>query len=255
MSHQPSAQYIDDVNAQPGSTSPAETPWWRGLPSQCAVCRGWGRGRICGTCTRRFAPPADRCRRCAIRVPPGVGTCGNCVRSSPPFDSALAAVDYAHPWDRLIADLKFNDALDLVGSMSDLLIAAHRQHPAVHPDLMLPVPLGPRRLRERGYNQSWELARRCARTMGCQTEPALLLRIRDTPHQLSLARGQRVANVRGAFAVDPTRRAELKGRTITLIDDVMTTRATAAELTRVLLDAGAIAVHVWVVARTPSPGH
>ncbi len=186
-------------------------------------------------------------------MPTGVGLCGDCVRTPPPFAGALAAVDYAHPWDRLIGDFKFSDGLDLAGSMARLLIAVHRQGVGERPDLMLPVPLGPRRLRERGYNQSWELARRCARTLGCPTDPALLRRIQDTPHQLSLPRERRIANVKGTFAVDPTRRAELAGRTVTLVDDVMTTQATAAELTRVLLTAGAVAVQVWVFARTPPP--
>ena len=83
----------------------------------------------------------------------------------------------------------------------------------------------------------------------------MLLRIRDTPHQLSLPRERRLANVRGAFAVEPTRRAEVVGRRIALIDDVMTTQATADELSQVLLDAGALSVQVWVVARTPPPEH
>lgn len=186
---------------------------------------------------------------------PGIGVCGACVRSPPPFDSALAAVDYAHPWDRLIGDLKFHDALDLADPMAALLVAAHRQRGDAAPDLLLPVPLGPRRLRERGYNQSWELSRRCARRMGCQTDAALLRRTQDTSHQLSLPRERRAANVQGTFAVEPRRRDELQGRTVTLLDDVMTTQATAAELTRTLQAAGVVAVHVWVVARTPAPGH
>jgi predicted amidophosphoribosyltransferase len=114
--------------------------------------------------------------------------------------------------------------------------------------------MGAGRLRERGYNQSWELARRCARRLGCRTDATLLLRIKDTPHQLSLPRQHRIANVTGAFAVEPTRRHELKGCAVTLVDDVMTTQATASELTRVVRAAGAVAVHVWVVARTPVPG-
>ena len=81
-----------------------------------------------------------------------------------------------------------------------------------------------------------------------------MLRIKDTPHQLSLPREQRIANVKGSFAIEPRRRDELKGRSVVLVDDVMTTQATAAELTRVVKAAGAVAVHVWVVARTPPPG-
>ena len=118
---------------------------------------------------------------------------------------------------------------------------------------MLPVPLSAARLSERGYNQSWELARRCARHLGCRADSELLIRIKDTSRQASLSREQRATNMRGAFAVEPTRRAEVRGRSVTLVDDVMTTQATADEAARTLLTAGALSVDVWVVARTPSP--
>ena len=185
----------------------------------------------------------------------GVAVCGRCVRSPPRFDRAIAAVDYTHPWDRLISDFKYRGALDLGLALCDLLMAARQRDGEDAPDWLLPVPLGAQRLRERGYNQSWELARRCARRLGCPTDAALLLRIRETPHQLSLPRERRLANVRSAFAIEPTRRAEVVGRRIALVDDVMTTQATAGELSQVLLNAGAQSVQVWVVARTPAPEH
>ena len=177
------------------------------------------------------------------------------MRTPPSFDSAIAAVDYSHPWDRVISDFKYRSGLDRAEALCDLLMAAQSRHAGEQPECLLPVPLGAQRLRERGYNQSWELARRCARRLGGHTDAAMLLRIRETPHQLSLPRERRLANVRGAFAIEPTRRAEVVGRRIALIDDVMTTQATADELSRVLLDAGARSVQVWVVARTPSPEH
>ena len=90
--------------------------------------------------------------------------------------------------------------------------------------------------------------------MGSASDAALLLRLKNTPHQLSLAPEQRAGNVRAAFAVEPARRAELQGRSVALVDDVMTTGATAAELARVLVQAGARKVSVWVVARTPRTG-
>lgn len=185
----------------------------------------------------------------------GVAECGRCVRSPPRFDGAIAAVDYTHPWDRLISDFKYRAALDLAEALCSLLMDAQQRQASDAPDWLLPVPLGLQRLRERGYNQSWELARRCARRLGCRTDAAMLLRIRETPHQLSLPRERRLANVRGAFAIEPTRRTELQGSRIALIDDVMTTQATADELSQVLLDAGAQSVQVWVVARTPAPEH
>lgn len=234
---------------------PARPAPWHRWPSQCAVCHGWGAGRICRQCTARFAAPVERCRRCAVSVTAGVAECGQCVRSPPRFERAIAAVDYSHPWDRLISDFKYRGGLDLGQALGDLLMNAHQHLLGDVPDWLLPVPLGAQRWRERGYNQSWELARRCARRLGCRTDAAMLLRIRETPHQLSLPRERRLANVRGAFAIEPTRRAEVVGRRIALIDDVMTTRATADELSRVLLDAGAQSVQVWVVARTPAPEH
>jgi ComF family protein len=224
------------------------------LPTQCAVCRGWARERICAACRERFAPPVPRCTRCALRVPAGVPVCGACLKAPPPCDSALAALDYGHPWDRLIGHFKFDAALDLAQPFARSLADAWRASGRAGPGLLLPVPLAAERLRERGYNQSWQIARRLARLLHCAADARLLLRIKNTPHQLAFPPEQRAANVQGAFAVEPTRRAELRGRRVTVIDDVMTTGATAAEITRVLRQAGAAEVQVWVVARTPAPG-
>ncbi len=165
----------------------------------------------------------------------------------------MAALDYSHPWDALIARFKFNAALDLAPMLSACLLEAVRHSEVAHPSLLLPVPLSAQRLRERGYNQAWELARRIGRAIHCQADARLLLRVKDSPHQLVFPRGQRAANVRSAFAVEPLRRSELRGRHVALVDDVMTTGATAAEATRVLLQAGAASVQVWVVGRTPRP--
>ena len=82
-------------------------------PSLCAVCRGWGRGRVCAACLDRFAARTPRCERCALPLPLPATVCGACTREPPPFDAALAAVDYATPWDRLVTAFKFHDAIDL----------------------------------------------------------------------------------------------------------------------------------------------
>ena len=224
------------------------------LPSQCAVCRGWGTERICADCVTRFAPPLARCRLCALEVPAAIRVCGACLKEPPPVDAALAAVDYLPPWDAVLSRFKFNAALDLAPALARRLLEAHRREPAARPPgLLLPMPLAVERLRERGYNQAWELARRLGAALGCPADARLLLRIRNTPHQTTLATSARAANVRGAFAIEPRRRAELRGRDVTLVDDVMTTGASANEAARVLLQAGAQRVQVWVVARTPRP--
>ena len=224
------------------------------LPSLCAVCHGWGRGRVCETCLARFAQAVPRCPRCALEVPPGAGVCGTCLATPPPFDAALACVDYGPPWDHLITRFKFHAALDLAPTFA-AAIAGAAEGAAWRPSLLLPVPLAAERLRERGYNQAWEVARRLARRLSIPSEPALLLRLRDTAHQLALPPGERAGNVRGAFAVEPLRRAELAGADVAIVDDVMTTGSTVAELAGVLKQAGAARVAVWVFARTPRPGN
>lgn len=191
--------------------------------------------------------------RCAIAVPDGVAECGDCLRTPPPFVRTIAALDYRPPWSALIGRLKFHEALDLIPVFARRLAQACRAAGA-ETSLVLPVPLDAERLRERGYNQAWELTCRVASEMRIAADAALLLRIRATPHQLSLPLAQRAANVRGAFALEPRRRAEVAGRDIAIVDDVMTTGATVAEIARVLLAAGAASVQVWALARTPRPG-
>lgn len=220
-------------------------------PSQCAICRGWQSQRICEPCWQRHATPVHRCRRCASRLPAGAALCGQCIKEPPPYLSAVAALDYDYPWDGLLSAVKFRAALDLVPAFAGRLHDALQQHAAPPCDLLLPTPLAPSRLRERGHNQAWEIARRLARRLGRPADATLLLRIKDTPHQLALPKAQREANVRAAFAVEPRRRGELAGRHVAVVDDVMTTGATAAEMARTLLQAGAAGVHIWVLARTP----
>ena len=222
-------------------------------PSLCAVCRSWGAQRVCAECLQRWAAPVPRCPRCAIDIPAGALLCGQCLLHPPPFARAVAALDYSFPWDGLIARFKFSGALDLVAVLSRQLLAAVRRAAVEPPTLLLPVPLSEARLRERGYNQAWELARRLGTALPCRADAHLLLRVKETAHQLALPPSERAANVRGAFAVEPLRARELRGRVVAIVDDVMTTGATAAELARTLLGAGAAEVQVWVVARTPRP--
>ena len=221
------------------------------LPTQCAVCRGWDRQRLCRDCTARHLDAAPRCRHCAQRVPEGHDVCGACLREPPPYEACVALADYAWPWDTLVSRLKFHDALDLAPLLADALADAVAARGDPLPHWVLPVPLAPQRLRERGYNQAWELARRVARRLGCRSDASLLLRIKDTPPQLALPREARAANLRGAFLVEPRRAARLQGCDVALVDDVLTTGATAGEAALTLRRAGAARVRCWVVARTP----
>ena len=126
--------------------------------------------------------------------------------------------------------------------------ARHRAGDAP-PDLVVPVPLAAARSRERGFNQAWEIARR----LRAPARADVLLRVKDTPHQLTLPRERREANMRDAFAVEPRQARRLRDADVAVVDDVMTSGATAAEVARTLLRAGARRVRIWVVARTPAP--
>lgn len=220
------------------------------IPGACAICRGWDRGAVCTACTAQFAQPRPRCTRCAIEVPAGVAVCGSCLADPPAFDAAWAGVSYAHPWDGLVARFKFESALELTRTLATRLLEARAQPGATRPDLLLPVPLAGARLRERGYNQAWELARVLSREMNVPADPRGLARVRDTAQQRDLNLAQRQGNVRGAFRVD----AAVAGRHVALVDDVMTSGATLGEIARVLKQADARTVEAWVVARTPRPG-
>jgi ComF family protein len=203
---------------------------------------------------QRFAAPVPRCMQCALRLPDEAARCSACtLRRDAPVGRTVAAVDYGFPWDALITGFKFHHRLDLVRGFAGLLHAALQRAQTARPQLVLPVPLSAERLRERGYNQAWELARRLARWNGLQAHPAVLLRIRNTAHQLGLDEAERQRNLKGAFLVEPRRVQQVQGRTVALVDDVMTSGATADEAARTLRNAGAADVQLWVLARTPPP--
>ncbi|WKB52060.1 ComF family protein [Eleftheria terrae] len=212
--------------------------------------------RVCRDCLLQHATRRPRCKRCALALPAGAttGICGTCLQRPPAFDHAVAALDHAYPWHRLVARLKFESALDLVAPLGACLLdalAAGADHARPTPQLLLPVPLSRRRLAERGYNQAWELARWLSPRLGVRACATLLQRQHDTLPQLGLPPARRAANVRGAFRVASHEAALLAGRHVAVVDDVMTTGATGAELARALKAAGAASVQLWVLTRTP----
>ena len=160
---------------------------------------------------------------------------------------------YAFPWDQLITKFKFHGQVELARPLADRLARAVQAHGDPVCTLVLPVPLATARLAARGYNQAWELARRVARTQRLPARADLLLRALDTAHQAELGRAQRQQNLRAAFYVDPAQRHAVAGHRVALVDDVMTTGATAREAAAALLRAGAAAVDVWALARTAAP--
>jgi len=206
----------------------------------CFLCRGAARGVLCGDCDAelpRLAPP--RCPRCALASPRGE-PCGRCLAEPPPYDATVAALAYAFPADVLIQALKFRGELALAPFLGALLFRNRTSA-----DVIVPVPMSNQGLRERGYNQAVEIARAAGRPI----ELGLCTKQRDTAQQTGLPWSERRRNVRGAFSC--TRR--LDGKSVAVVDDVMTTGATLAEIATTLKAAGAAHVENWVVARTFPP--
>lgn len=217
----------------------------RGLLSQeCVLCGAATREPFCPPCLAdlpHHAAPA--CPICAL--PTGTGeVCGHCLKTPPAFDRTIAALDYAFPVDALIHALKYGGHLALIEALTQPLIARLATQP--RPDLLMPVPLHPARLRARGFNQSLELARPIARAQALPLDSSACRRTRDTRPQAELKGEERNRNLRGAFICDKA----LTGLHVAVLDDVMTTGATLHEISCVLRERGAAAISVWVIART-----
>lgn len=221
-----------------------------GLPARCALCGAWPARPVCDACVTQLAPPRPRCRRCAQPVPAGVTQCGACLRAPPPLDACVAAVDYDWPWSDVVTQFKFGARTGWAHEMAALMRAAPWAEPLLEQStLLLPMPLSRARLRERGFNQAWLLARALDRR---RADAGLLLRVRDTTAQSALPRAERERNVRGAFAVEPLRVSEVQRQQVLLVDDVMTSGASLYEAARTLRAAGAAGVSALVFARTPA---
>jgi ComF family protein len=176
--------------------------------------------------------------------------CAACLRSPPPYERLTFFAAYAPPLDECILSFKFAAALSRQNLLCAMLHAAFARLGPPVPDVVVPVPLHERRLRERGFNQSLELARGLAGRTGIGLAATALSRLRDTVPQARLERAERLLNLKGAFAADPR---QVAGRRVLLVDDVSTTGATLVECTAALLAAGAATVDVAVLARTAEP--
>ena len=218
------------------------------LPSQCAVCNAWPSQGLCESCVGLFAQPCARCSRCALAVLPGMRQCATCKNQPPHIDAAYAAVSYGFPWAKLVHDFKFHDKPAWARSMATLMRSTPWVDPALDAaDWVVPMPLSQERLRQRGFNQAYVLARELAPTV---VRKDLLLRIRDTPAQSSLPRRERMANVQNVFAIEPLQHHQLQGKRIVLVDDVMTSGASLNAAAHTLKQAGAQHVTALVFART-----
>ena len=213
------------------------------LPQDCFLCAAPSADSLlCPSCVAGLPRlTSERCPVCALPTP-GANICGACLKQAPHFDATQAVFRYEFPVDSLIQSLKYAHRLASADFLGRALAQIATPLP---PDLILPVPLSPARLAERGFNQAMEIARPLAQALGVPLEIRHIHRRRDTAPQASLPWKERTKNIRHAFECD----IDLTSKTILVVDDVMTTGATLDELARTLKAHGASRVENRVLAR------
>ena len=203
---------------------------------------------MCVACVNRFAQPARRCHRCALRLTSGTEQCAACLQSPSPLDACLVAVSYEYPWADLISQFKFQPDPAWAATLARLMQSMPYMEPAFEAaDWVVPIPLAQGRLTERGFNQSLLLAKALA--PGKILRQALL-RVTQSAAQSTQNRVGRWQAMRHAFVVDPFLQGALKGRRVVVLDDVMTTGATLYAAAQVLRAAGAAHITGSAFART-----
>lgn len=222
-------------------------------PASCLLCETPAHGlALCTGCLQDLPWNLHACERCAIPLPEELLICGECRPRPPPQQYAIAPLRYVFPADSLISRLKYSRQLAHSPLLGQLLLDAVMAMERPLPQLILPVPLHPLRLAERGYNQALEIARPLAKALGLPLETQLVTRVRHTRSQRTLDAKARQHNLDGVFGVNTTRLTSLGHPThIAIVDDVMTTGATVGALTTLLQRHGVTDIDVWCVARTP----
>ena len=239
---------------------------WLKKNQSCLLCedsaqhtRGW---IFCALCLADLPwfHLHEACIQCGLplQLPDSAQQCGACLNAPPFFDKTISVFHYQRPIRQMLSQYKYQGKLDYVPTFADMLAfkirASYQKSRGALPDLILSVPLSEARLKQRGFNQSLELAKVVSRVLGVPYHVSVVKRLRDTPMQAGLTLKKRRANIEGAFALmGPHFIARyVKNKRLAIIDDVMTTGFTLAALAKLLKEAGAKSVDNWVLARTPA---
>jgi len=218
------------------------------LPARCLLCDALAgsTANICDPCHLRLPWLEHSCRLCALPLA-APGLCGGCQRRAPPFTGAIACFEYGQPVRHLLINFKFHRQLapaSLLGAVLAQRVAADCK---TLPDAIIPVPLHPARIRQRGFNQSLEIARHLSTRLGIALRSDQVQRVKNTLPQTGLhTAAARRRNLARAFQANRPQTGH-----VAIVDDVYTTGATASALARCLGKAGAARVDLWVVARAP----
>jgi ComF family protein len=216
-------------------------------PLQCLLCdlRAGNDQRICEDCYQSLRTSETRCRQCGMKTPLDNSLCGNCLITPPPFDNTYILFNYEKPITQLITHYKFHEKLSLSAFFAAEWIAFFKKNNVPLPDSIIPIPLHPKRLQTRGFNQALEIAKPLGKYFKIPVDHKSCIRIRNTEAQLHLSAEKRQRNIKNAFTVSKN----ISARHIAIFDDVMTTGSTVGELCSALKKSGVQEVSVFCCAR------
>lgn len=223
------------------------TQWWR-LPAVCVLCHHYHYDKyaVCQTCTSFLVRIKHGCRTCRLPIDnPQVDQCGFCIKRKPAYDRVITAYSFEEPLRALLHEFKYRQALYLRTFMAQLMLDA--KPPEIYqPDCLVPVPMHPKKLRERGFNQAAELTKILAKKLNLSLNLTLCEKTINTAAQVNLNGKHRNRNLQKAFTAKVSHYQH-----VTLIDDLLTTGSTANALALTLKKQGVKRVDVWCLARTP----
>ena len=218
------------------------------LPGRCILCfeNTYRMFDLCQECQAdlpRFAYP---CWQCGLPMPADREVCEDCERVPPPYSHCYTAFQYQAPIDKLIIQFKTSGKIIIGKVLAQILAQSYAARHLSYPDIWIPVPLHKEKLTQRGFNQAYEIAQVLEDVMNIPVRDNICERVKNTADQKRLTLKERIKNIDAAFYVNQL----VSGKSIGLVDDVVTSGATMAELSRRLLDAGAREVQVLCLART-----
>ena len=214
------------------------------LPKRCPLCAARVNRGFCADCLELLPWIMTGCEICGTELLEA-GVCGGCQSRRPYYDHAVIPFKYREPVSGQIQLLKYNDQLRYATSLGAMICRRVWKDPTPAPDLLIPVPLHRARLRQRGFNQALEIARRIGAELGVEVSHSLLERIKNTVSQTGLGKRQRRSNVKGAFKA----LALIQHAHVALVDDVVTSGSTVNAAARALKRAGVERVSVWAAAK------
>ncbi|MCE2594746.1 ComF family protein [Motilimonas cestriensis] len=225
------------------------------LPLSCLLCQqGIATGLVCHTCYQDLKQTYPHCLRCGLPLPTTESMCGQCVRTPPKFTKLHACGLFEPPLNQLVYHLKYQKQTTYSCVLGQLMAERIHTHAAESvtinlPQALIPVPLHPRKERQRGFNQAQLIAEHCAKTLAIPWHSHWVKRVKNTTSQTQLNIKQRKRNMHQAFKV-----AALPAQLdhVAIIDDIVTTGATINSLCKGLQKAGVKQIEIWCICRTPT---